>query len=111
MHEFSRLAEHITKPADTFHGDKFIALPKPPSRHKYRVLCLTSLTAEFVIHSDTQKRDLRSLIPPDLLLQSDLASGVLSFICYPATCGPKRHGGGSAAAESTAVAFYTTIFP
>ena len=49
MHEFSGLAEHITKRADTFHGGKFIALPKPPLRHKYRVLCLTSLTAELVV--------------------------------------------------------------
>ena len=38
--------------------------------------------------------------------------GVLSFICYPATCGPKGHGSGSAAAEATAVGFFTyPVFP
>ena len=36
--------------------------------------------------------------------------GVLSFIYYPATCGPKGHGSGSAAAEATAVDFYTWPF-
>ena len=61
--EFSRLAEHITKLADTFYGGKFIALLKPPSRHKYRVLCLTSLTAEFVIHSNMQKKIFKVVNP------------------------------------------------
>ena len=38
-------------------------------------------------------------------------SYVLSFIYYPATCGPKGHGSGGVAAEATAVGFYTSVFP
>ena len=54
MREFSGLAKHITKLADTYYS-KLIALPKPPLPHKYCILCLTSLTAAFVIVAHPQQ--------------------------------------------------------
>ena len=38
-----------------------------------------------------------------MLVNATKPKCVLSFICYPATCGPKGNGSGGATAEATAV--------